>query len=86
EAAAQEEALKSAREALTLITYRYRAGTASLLDVLTAQTAAQTAEINTLTLVGRQFTTSAALITALGGIWSTTPGAAPLDTTAEAEQ
>lgn len=86
EAAAQEEALKSAREALTLITYRYRAGTASLLDVLTAQTAAQTAEINTLTLVGRQFTTSAALITALGGIWPTTPGAGPLDTTAEAEQ
>ena len=74
EAVVQYEALHSAREALALINNRYRAGTASLLDVLTAQTTAQSAELNTLTLIGRQFTTSITLVTALGGGWDAQKG------------
>ncbi|EHP42885.1 rnd efflux system, outer membrane lipoprotein, partial [Cupriavidus basilensis OR16] len=58
-----------ARDALALVNNRYRAGTASLLDVLTAQTTAYTAERTYLTIVGRQYTTSAVLIKALGGGW-----------------
>ena len=71
EAIIQNEALDSAREALALINNRYRAGTASLLDVLTAQTTAQSAELNTLALISRQYIASITLITALGGDWMT---------------
>ncbi|MGO4815388.1 efflux transporter outer membrane subunit [Cupriavidus sp. 2MCAB6] len=69
ESVVQNDALRSARDALALVNNRYRAGTASLLDVLTAQTTAYTAERTALTIVGRQYTTSAVLIKALGGGW-----------------
>ncbi|MCP3024860.1 efflux transporter outer membrane subunit [Cupriavidus basilensis] len=69
EGVVQNDALRSARDALALVNNRYRAGTASLLDVLTAQTTAYTAERTYLTIVGRQYTTSAVLIKALGGGW-----------------
>lgn len=69
EFAVQNDALRSARDALALVNNRYRAGTASLLDVLTAQTTAYTAERTALTIAGRQYTTSSVLIKALGGGW-----------------
>ncbi|MGY8526121.1 efflux transporter outer membrane subunit [Paracidovorax citrulli] len=69
EAVVQNEALQAAREASELVTNRYRAGTASLLEVLTAQTAAYTAERTALSLLGRQLTASVTLVAALGGGW-----------------
>lgn len=69
EATVQNEALKSAREALALVNNRYRAGTAGLLDVLTAQTAAYTAERTALSIVARQLSASVVLVKALGGGW-----------------
>jgi len=96
ESAVQGDALRSAREALSLVNNRYKAGTAALLDVLTAQTAAYTAENTTLTIMGRQYTASITLIKALGGGWhgqdvevgkndgptpGTTPAAAPSSAT-----
>ncbi len=69
EAVVQNDALRSAREALSLVNNRYKAGTAGLLDVLTAQTAAYTAENTTLNIMGRQYTAAITLIKALGGGW-----------------
>ncbi|WP_066739405.1 efflux transporter outer membrane subunit [Cupriavidus sp. D384] len=69
EAVVQGDALRSAREALSLVNNRYKAGTAGLLDVLTAQTAAYTAETTTLRIMDRQYTAAITLIKALGGGW-----------------
>ncbi|KAI3592518.1 Outer membrane factor (OMF) lipoprotein associated wth MdtABC efflux system [Cupriavidus sp. U2] len=69
EAVVQGDALRSAREALSLVNNRYKAGTAALLDVLTAQTAAYTAETTTLRIMDRQYTAAITLIKALGGGW-----------------
>ena len=69
ESVVQNDALHSAREALSLVNNRYKAGTAALLDVLTAQTAAYTAENTTLTIMGRQYTAAITLIKSLGGGW-----------------
>lgn len=69
ESVVQNDALRSAREALALVNNRYKAGTAALLDVLTAQTAAYTAERTALSITGRQYTTAVILIAALGGGW-----------------
>lgn len=79
EAVVQNDALRSAREALALVNNRYRAGTAGLLDVLTAQTAAYTAERTALSIAGRQYTAAVVLIKALGGNWHPQPldGATP---------
>ncbi|KAI3600558.1 Outer membrane factor (OMF) lipoprotein associated wth MdtABC efflux system [Cupriavidus necator H850] len=74
EAVVQNDALRSAREALALVNNRYRAGTAGLLDVLTAQTSAYTAERTALSIAGRQYTAAVVLIKALGGGWHA-PGA-----------
>jgi len=84
----QNDALRSAREALALVNNRYRAGTASLLDVLVAQTTAFTAERTALSIVGRQYTTSVVLVKALGGGWQSgqplsPPAAAAPDMPAE---
>ncbi|MBP0625352.1 efflux transporter outer membrane subunit [Cupriavidus consociatus] len=69
EATIQGDALRSAREALLLVNNRYKAGTASLLDVLTVQTTAYTAETTTLQIMDRQYTAAVTLIKALGGGW-----------------
>lgn len=69
ESVVQNDAVRAARDALALVNNRYRAGTASLLDVLVAQTTAYTAERTALTLMGRQYTASVVLIKALGGGW-----------------
>ncbi|SDC47681.1 efflux transporter, outer membrane factor (OMF) lipoprotein, NodT family [Cupriavidus sp. YR651] len=69
ESTVQNDALRSAREALALVNNRYKAGTAGLLDVLTAQTAAYTAERTALSITGRQYTSAVTLIKALGGGW-----------------
>jgi len=70
EAAVQDEAVKSARESLTITLNQYRAGTANYLAVVVAQATALSNERAALTILGRRQTASVTLIKALGGSWS----------------
>ena len=69
EAQATDEAVNAALQSLEISTYQYKAGTASYLQVITAQTTAlqnQTSAVNILT---RRMVASVLLIEALGGGW-----------------
>src|SRR5450830_492304 len=70
EAAVQNEALQSARQAVTLITNQYKAGTVSYTSVVTAQATALSSEISALTILNRRMAASVLLTKALGGGWS----------------
>jgi NodT family efflux transporter outer membrane factor (OMF) lipoprotein len=69
EAAVQDEAVKSAREALTITLNQYRAGIANYLAVVVAQASALTNERSALVILGRRLTASVTLVKALGGSW-----------------
>jgi outer membrane protein TolC len=69
EAAAQEEALKSAQLGVTITLNQYRAGTVSYLNVVIAQTSAYANERNSISILGNRLNDSVALIKALGGGW-----------------
>lgn len=68
----QDEAVKSAREALTITLNQYRAGIANYLAVVVAQATALSNERAALTILGRRLSASVALIKALGGTWNAT--------------
>ncbi len=72
EAAVQDEAVKAARESVTIATNQYKAGTANYLAVVVLQTAALNIERTALGILGRRLASSVALIKALGGGWSAT--------------
>ncbi len=72
----QDEAVAAARVAERASLAQYRAGTATYLAVVTAQTLALSNERSAVLLQGRQLTVSAALVKAIGGGWS----AAQIDT------
>jgi outer membrane protein TolC len=69
EAALREQALAAARDAEALALNRYRAGTASYTEVITAQATALDIERSLMQLRGRQFSASALLNKAVGGGW-----------------
>lgn len=69
ETAVQDEAVKSARESLTITLNQYRAGIANYLAVVVAQATALSNERTALAILGRRLTASVALIKALGGGW-----------------
>ncbi|HZP02977.1 MAG TPA: efflux transporter outer membrane subunit [Terriglobia bacterium] len=69
EARAEEEAVQSARRALEISTYQYKAGTASYLQVLTSQTIALQNEQAAVNVLTRRMVASVLLIEALGGGW-----------------
>ena len=69
EAAVQDEAVKSARESLTITLNQYRAGTANYLAVVVAQAVALSNERTALGILGRRLADSVTLIKALGGGW-----------------
>jgi NodT family efflux transporter outer membrane factor (OMF) lipoprotein len=71
EAAAQDAAVTAAQKTVTVTINQYQAGTVSYLNVVTAQTAALTNEINALFVQGRRMAAAVSLIQALGGGWST---------------
>ncbi|VVE72167.1 RND transporter [Pandoraea captiosa] len=73
EAAVQNQAVQSSREAAQLILNQYKAGTVGFQNVLTAQATAYTTERTALTILGRQFTANVLLVTALGGGWHGLP-------------
>jgi NodT family efflux transporter outer membrane factor (OMF) lipoprotein len=70
EAVVQDEAVKAARESLTITLNQYRAGTANYLAVVIVQATALSNERTALAILGRRLTASVALIQALGGGWN----------------
>jgi len=72
EAAVQADAVKAARESVTIATNQYKAGTANYLAVVVLQTAALNSERTALDILGRRLTSSVGLIKALGGGWDAT--------------
>ncbi len=70
EAAVQDEAVKAARESVTITLNQYRAGTVNYLAVVVVQATALTNERAALTILGQRLTDSVALIKALGGGWN----------------
>ncbi len=66
----QNQAARSARQALDLIVNQYKAGTVDYSSVLTAQITAYTAEKSAADLVYLRMTTAVGLIKALGGGWN----------------
>ena len=70
EAKDQTDAVTAARRSVDLADIRYRQGVATYLDVVTAQTAALTAEQAAIQLNTRRLQASVNLTRALGGAWS----------------
>jgi NodT family efflux transporter outer membrane factor (OMF) lipoprotein len=70
EGAVQDEAVKAARESLTITLNQYRAGTANYLAVVVAQATALANERTALAILSRRLSASVALIKALGGGWN----------------
>ncbi|MDB5434046.1 MAG: heavy metal efflux outer membrane protein CzcC family [Phenylobacterium sp.] len=70
EAKDQTDAVTAARRTEELADIRYRQGVATYLDVVTAQTAALTAEQAAIQLTTRRLQASVNLTRALGGAWS----------------
>lgn len=73
----QDQAVQAAQLAERLVLSQYRAGTASYLAVVTAQTLSLANQRTAVQLQGRQLAASVALVTALGGGWHDTPTAPP---------
>jgi len=73
EAAAQDDVVASAREALALTLNQYKAGTVSYLNVVTEQATALQNERNAVSIFGSRMTYSVALVKALGGGWTASP-------------
>ncbi len=72
EAVQQDAAVKVALESLDLEVDRYKAGTASYLDVITSQTIALTDQRLAVQILQRRMTAAVQLIAALGGGWNIT--------------
>ncbi len=69
EALVQADAVRAARESVTLTINQYKAGTVSYLAVVTVQTQLLSNERTAVGLLGRRLNASVALIRALGGGW-----------------
>jgi len=69
EAAAEDQAVASARQSLDISTNEYKAGTVDYLNVITAQAIALNNEIAAVNIHTRRMTTSVLLVEALGGGW-----------------
>jgi len=71
EAATEDRAVKAAQESLDISTAQYKAGTASYLQVLTAQTVALQDETAAVNILSHRLRDSVLLVEALGGGWDT---------------
>jgi NodT family efflux transporter outer membrane factor (OMF) lipoprotein len=76
QAAVEEIAVRSAREAVRLTKNQYEAGTVAYTAVVTAQATALSDEQEVLTVLGNRLSASVALVAALGGDWQP-DGSAP---------
>jgi NodT family efflux transporter outer membrane factor (OMF) lipoprotein len=79
EARVEADAVRAAKDSLTISTYQYKAGTASYLQVIISQTIAFQNERSSLDILARRMVASVLLIEALGGGWD----ASKLPTTTE---
>ena len=70
EAHVQDKAVEAARQALTMTTNQYKAGTISFLNVMTAQTAALSNQQTAVQILGDRLAASVQLVKALGGGWN----------------
>jgi NodT family efflux transporter outer membrane factor (OMF) lipoprotein len=70
QAAVQDEAVRAARESVTITMNQYRAGTANYIAVVVVQAALLNNERAAVTILGQRYAASVALIRALGGGWS----------------
>lgn len=70
EAKQEDQAFAAAQKTLNIATNRYREGIVNYLDVVTAQTAALSAQRNAETIRTRRLQASVDLIRALGGGWT----------------
>lgn len=85
EADLQADAVKAAQLAERLALSQYRAGTATYLNVVTAQTLALSNQRTAVQLRGRQLAASVSLIAATGGGWNANDQSAPLASTTTQE-
>jgi len=69
EAVVEDEAVRAARESVTLTLNQYKAGTVSYLNVVTVQATQLGEERNAVNLLQRRLAASVGLIRALGGSW-----------------
>ncbi len=69
EAKVQDDAVKAARQSVTISTNQYMAGTISTLDLLLVVTNARNNERTAITIFGNRMNASALLVKALGGGW-----------------
>ncbi len=70
EARVEDDAVQSALQSLDISTEQYKAGTASYLQVITAQTIALQNQISAANILTRRMVASVLLIEALGGGWN----------------
>jgi len=70
EAGVQDEAVKAARESVTIALNQYKAGTANYLAVVVLQAALLNNERTAIDILGRRLTASVGLVKALGGGWN----------------
>ena len=70
EAAVQDDAVAAADQSVQIALNQYRAGTASYLAVITAQTTAYTNRRTALDILRRRLVAAVSLVTALGGGWN----------------
>lgn len=71
EAKVQEEAVRAARESVTLTTNQYKAGIVSFINVVAVQAAWLNNERTAMGILGRRLVAAVTLLKALGGDWST---------------
>ncbi len=69
EAQAQADAVRTAQQALDIVTEQYKAGTTDYLQVITAQTTALQTQRAAIDILTRRLTSSVLLVEALGGGW-----------------
>jgi len=70
EAAVQDEAVQSVRQAVALTTNQYKAGLVSYLNVVVVQATALANERTAVDLLNRRLAASVLLVKALGGGWN----------------
>lgn len=66
----QDQALRAARQVVSIISNQYQAGTVAYLNVLVAQSTALASERTSLELAGQKLAASVLLVKALGGGWT----------------
>lgn len=86
EATQEDQAFAAAQQTLNIATNRYREGIVNYLDVVTAQTAALSAQQSAETIRTRRLQASVDLIRALGGGWQRDAAGIDAASTAEASE